>query len=58
MRYFAMLDDESVRILPGAATFDEAAELEPQNTHWIFSEAGLAAFVSAAQAALSEGGAA
>ena len=52
-RYFAMLDTGLIILLEGATNFDEADEIAPGNTHWIFSEDGLVAFISLAQKALS-----
>lgn len=52
-RHFAMLDDESVAVIEGAKDVCDALEQEPGNTHWMFSEAGLRAFIARAQAALN-----
>jgi hypothetical protein len=37
-RYFAFLDTATIVPIPGAATFEEAGELSPSNTHWILDE--------------------
>ena len=51
MRFFAMLDDNTVVVVEGD-TWTEAADNEPQNTHWLFSEDGLREFIANAKDAL------
>ena len=51
MKFYAMIDDQTVQVVE-AASWTEAAEKEPANTHWLFSEEGLREFVTNAQAAL------
>jgi len=49
--FYAMLDDQTVERIE-AETWAAAAEKEPGNTHWLFSEEGLREFVANAQSAL------
>jgi len=51
MKFYAMLDDNTVETIE-ADTWTEAADKEPSNTHWLFSEDGLREFVANAKAAL------
>lgn len=54
MKYYAMCDDNTVVAVDGD-TWTEAAENEPANTHWLFSEEGLREFIANAQDALKGG---
>lgn len=53
MKFYAMLDDNTVEVVE-ADTWVEAADKEPPNTHWLFSEEGFREFVANAKSALGE----
>lgn len=49
-----MLDTENVVEIEGVGTYEEAFDKEPDNTHWVFTEEGLRAFVQDAIRVLGE----
>lgn len=58
-RFFAMLENEEICLIPGAMTFDDADEACPEATQWIFDEASLAVLIETGEAVRdsAEGGA-
>lgn len=51
MKYYAMLDTETVLFLGEHEDYDSADEKTPSNTVWIFSQVTLEQFIRSAQAA-------
>ena len=54
MKYFAMVDTECVKYLGECLHFSDADAVAPGNTHWLFNEEALRAFVTNAKEALKE----
>ena len=56
-RYFAMTETDTVMLIPGATTFDEADDYcatHGLSVPWIFDEQALREFVASAQAVLGD----
>ena len=51
MKFYAMLDDQTLEVVE-ADNWTDAADKEPANTHWLFTEEGLREFITNAQDAL------